>query len=81
MGVSGRLDLPARGLGLDLQVERGNVLLVCGNHRMTGDDNASCKLVDTNERCTKELYKVYLLYLFFRVLGGYVAVMGGSRRR
>ena len=32
-------------LGLDLQVERGNLLLACGKHRMTGGDNASRKLV------------------------------------
>ena len=74
MGVVGHLDLPARNLGLDLQVERGNLSLAYGKHRMTGGDNAPRKLSDANERRTEELYDTRLPYLCVCVLGGYVTV-------
>ena len=75
MGVTSHLDLPACDLGLDLQVERGNVLLLaCGKHRMTGGDNAPRKLAGANERRTVELYNTRLPYSCFCVLGGYVAM-------
>ena len=74
MGAFGHLDLPAYDLGLDLNVELGNLLLVCGKHRMTGGDNAPRKLAGANERRTVELYNTRLPYSCFCVLGGYVAM-------
>ena len=74
MGVAGHLDLTARNLGLDLQVERGNLLLEYGKHRMTGGDNAPRKLAGVNELRTEELYDTRLPYSCFCVLGGCVVV-------
>ena len=34
IGVVDHLDLPPRDLGIELQVERGNLLLACGKYRM-----------------------------------------------
>ena len=82
MGAFGHLDLPAYDLGLDLNVELGNLLLVCGKHRMTGGDNTPRKLAGMNERRTEELYDTHLPYFCFCVLGGYAIVwwemMGGD---